>query len=131
VITIVPSSGVRAGKHPLEVALSLVPALAKEYRPLLKKGTATIGHNHADDDGYTVTSKVNDVRVLLIDDTFTSGARVQSAASALQLAGADVVAAVVAARVITPAWNEESKALWERQRALAFDFDSCCLNTHV
>lgn len=129
-ITIVPSSGSRTGTHPLASVLSLVPSLKKEYRSLLKKGTATIGHNHAEDNGYAVTSNVGGARVLLIDDTFTTGGRVQSAASALQLAGADVVAVVVAARVITPAWNEESKALWDRQRAQTFSFDLCCLDTH-
>jgi predicted amidophosphoribosyltransferase len=40
------------------------------------------------------------LRILLVDDTFTSGATFQSAASALALGGADVIAGVVIGRVI-------------------------------
>jgi orotate phosphoribosyltransferase len=65
--------------------------------------------------------------VLLIDNTFTTGARVQSAASALALAGADVVAAVVLGRFVRPDYSAEARQLWERQRRLGFDFDTCCL----
>lgn len=127
VITIVPSSGDRAGRHPLESAISRVPLLREEFEGLLRKGTAELRHNHADDEGYEVTAAVEGRRVLLVDDTFTTGSRVQSAASALQRAGAQVIAAVVAARIMNPSFNEETRTLWERQRAKQFDFDTCCL----
>jgi hypothetical protein len=51
------------------------------------------------------------MRILLIDDTFTSGARLQSAASALALAGATVVAAFTLGRFIRPDYNVESQEL--------------------
>lgn len=129
VITIVPSSGERHGPHPLEAALTRVTAIRAEYQPLLVKGTAPITHNHANDDGYAVAPDVNVAgrNVLLVDDTLTSGARVQSAASRLQLAGARVVATVVAARIMTPDFNPQSRALWDGQRAKTFDFDRCSL----
>ena len=69
-------------------------------------------------------------QVLLVDDTFTSGARAQSAASALSLAGGDVVAILPVGRVISPDFNEANKEFWDRQRAIPFDFDVCCLDTH-
>ncbi len=78
----------------------------------------------ASDEGYRVTQSVCGKSILLIDDTFTTGARLQSAASALQLAGADVVAAVVIGRVINP---EFSGALWERVSKMPFSFETCCL----
>jgi orotate phosphoribosyltransferase len=53
------------------------------------------------------------LRPEVVDDTMTTGARVHSAASALQPAGAHVVAAVVVGRVITPDFNEESRRLWD------------------
>ena len=88
------------------------------YQTLLAKGVEQLGHMHASDNGYQVTKDVARLRVLLVDDTFTIGARVQSAASALQNAGAHVVAAVVAGRVIDPRpaypWTQE---LWDRQDA--------------
>ncbi len=67
------------------------------------------------------------MRVLVIDDTFTSGSRSQSAASALQLAGASVVAVVPIGRYINPDFNERTGEYWNRQRGVGFDFDACCL----
>jgi orotate phosphoribosyltransferase len=66
--------------------------------------------------------------VLLIDDTFTTGARIQNCASALTLAGADVVGAVIVGRFMRPDWSAETQALRNRQRALRFDFESCCVH---
>ena len=127
-ITIVPSSGNRAGPHPLEqVATWTASLLGQQYASLLEKGQTTIGHNKADDQGYQTTGNVNGRNLLLIDDTFTSGARVQSAASALQLARARVIAAVVAGRVITPGGSQESQALWDEAGKTLFSFDTCCL----
>jgi adenine/guanine phosphoribosyltransferase-like PRPP-binding protein len=63
--------------------------------------------------------------VLIVDDTFTSGARAQSAASALTLAGAEVVAVVPIGRYLRPAFSQEAADLWERARAIPFSFDSC------
>jgi orotate phosphoribosyltransferase len=60
--------------------------------------------------------------VLLLDDVYTTGARSQSAASALTLAGALVVAIVVIARRVNPAYKPGVQALWDRQRAIPFSF---------
>lgn len=68
--------------------------------------------------------------MLLVDDTFTSGATFQSAASALALDGADVVAGVVIGRVINTsdtAGHPEKLALWQQQRQVPFSFAACCL----
>jgi len=127
IITTVPSSQEREGEHPLERVVRMARTLTDEYEALLEPGPGEIGHNRARDDGYTVTRDVESEHVLLVDDTFTSGARVQSAASALQLAGATVVVAVPVARVINPSWNEAAETLWSDARAREFDFDTCCL----
>ena len=65
--------------------------------------------------------------MLLVDDTFTSGARAQSATSALNNAGATVAAIVPIGRVISPEYNED---FWKRQSHLVFDFDVCCVGEH-
>jgi predicted amidophosphoribosyltransferase len=127
-ITTVPSSGTRVGPHPLETAIGLVPWLRKQYRRVLERGQGELDHRQATDHGYRPTEDVNGHAVLVIDDTFTSGARAQSAASALQLAGAGVVAMVVLGRVIDPTFSDESKALLERARGEEFSFDLCCLD---
>lgn len=56
------------------------------------------------------------------------GSTFQSAASALALDGASVVAGIVIGRVIHPEFSDETGALWDQQRKVPFDFNVCCLN---
>jgi hypothetical protein len=68
--------------------------------------------------------------VLVNDDTWTSGARPQSAASALERVGARVVAIVPVARYFQveqrDQWDSE---WWKDQRRIPFRFESCALCT--
>lgn len=127
-VTIVPSTRERPGGHPLAGVLDMVKVLRGDYQPLLQPGSAHIDHNQADDAGFTADVAAEGRRVLLVDDTFTSGARLQSAASALRLSGAEVVAGLVVGRVISPEWNAPSKALWDKARRIPYSFDRCCLD---
>jgi predicted amidophosphoribosyltransferase len=128
-ITIVPSSAGRAGTHPLEQAVRMSRTQRDLYRTLLEPTDVDADHREADERAYRALPETAGRSVLLIDDTFTSGARVQSAASALTLAGADVVAAVVLGRIVDTHADRypEKLELWERQRAIPFDFDVCSL----
>jgi predicted phosphoribosyltransferase len=63
--------------------------------------------------------------VLLIDDTWTTGASAQSAAAALAHAGAGPVAAVVIGRHINREWHENDKRL--RAIPRPFDWERCAL----
>jgi hypothetical protein len=126
-ITIVPSSQGRAGPHPLQEAIQMFAFLDDQYRSLLGPGPDKADHNHASEGAYAVTEDVDGLGILLLDDTFTSGARAQSAASALQLAGAQVVAVVPIGRVIKREFSDESAALLDRAGEEPFDFDMCCL----
>lgn len=128
-ITVVPSSQGRPGPHPLEQALRRFPFLEDQYRDLLESGTEKAEHNRASDRAYATKGAVADLRVLLVDDTFTSGARAQSATSALELAGARVVAMVPIGRVIKPDFSEEAADLLARAREESFTFEACCLET--
>jgi phosphoribosylpyrophosphate synthetase len=129
VVTSVPSTRPepRPGRHPLETAIIRVGRLAPLYRPLLARGPVYVDHNLADDEAFTVPRPLSGERVLLLDDTFTTGARLQSAASALRLNGASAVAAVVIGRVIDPEWNENCRRIWDQAREAQFSFDRCCL----
>lgn len=129
IVTSVPSTRRRArpGPHPLQAAVTAVTALAARYEPLLAPGPALTGHNQADDATFLAVRALAGQRVLLIDDTFTTGARLQSAASALRLAGAGPVAALTIGRVIWPGRNENCRRIWEEASVTAFSFATCCL----
>jgi len=130
IISSVPSSADRAGEHPLITAINLVRPLRDQHETLLGRGNAPITHTVASDQGYRPLRRLDGERVLLVDDTFTSGARAQSAASALNIAGATVVAIVPIGRVISPDWSDQHASYWQRQSKLAYDFDKCCVGNH-
>jgi predicted amidophosphoribosyltransferase len=125
-ITVVPSSVGRPGPHPLTQTIGMVPALASTSAELLHATDRPARHLAASDEGFTVVADVQDRRVLLVDDTLTSGAELQSAASALQAAGAVIPAAVVLGRYLSPDFNQAAADLWDRAHARPFSFDRCC-----
>jgi hypothetical protein len=127
VTTVATTRPDRPGPHPLAAAVTAVPRLARLHRPLLAPGPAAAGHNQADDSMFTVTGRLAGQRVLLIDDTFTTGARLQSAASALRRAGAAEVAALTVGRVIWPGRNPNCRRIWEQACAAQFSFAGCCV----
>ncbi len=125
-ITTLPSTS-RRGPHPLSDAVRMVPWLAAQHQETLLRGPGPMGHNLANDHGFVVSPDVRGARVLVVDDTFTTGARAQSAASALQLAGARVIAIVPVGRVIDPDQGGHTLAYWTRGSYQRFDFGRCCL----
>ncbi len=129
VVTSVPSTRVeqRTGRHPLETAITRARALAPRYAPLLVRGSAYADHNLADDDAFTVPRRLSGERVLVLDDTLTTGARLQSAVSALRRSGASAAAGIVVGRVIDPGWNDNCRRIWDQARETQFSFDQCCL----
>jgi predicted amidophosphoribosyltransferase len=129
VVTCVPSTRVeqRPGRHPLEAAVARARALGSRHEPLLARGPADVDHNQADDEAFTVARPLTGERVLVVDDTLTTGARLQSAVSALRLSGASAAAAIVVGRVIDPGWNDNSRRIWDQARETRFSFGQCCL----
>ena len=63
---------------------------------------------------------------LLIDDTWTTGANVQSAAAALKTAGADRVGALVIGRHVHDDYQDHAERLKALRRP--FDWDICALH---
>ncbi len=122
----VPSSQGRRGVHPLRHAIRHFPALAAREAELLEPGPAALGPRRADDRGFVVSASARGARVLLLDDVLVTGARLQSAASALRLAGATVAGAVVVGRLLQ-LHDEPAKRVWGQMRQQGFSFASCCL----
>jgi predicted amidophosphoribosyltransferase len=125
-ITVVPSGVGRPGPHPLLQTIGMAPALASASAELLHASARPARHLAASDEAFTVSAEVHDRRVLLVDDMLTSGAELQSAASALQAAGAIIPAAVVLGRYLNPDFSQAAADLWGRARARSFTFDRCC-----
>lgn len=124
-VTTVPSTGGRQGQHPLARAVCRSTLLHPLYRDLLTLGEVQLSRLRASDGGFTSKYQLGGHRVLLIEDTFTSGTRTQSAASALHLAGAAAVGVVAAGRVIDPAYSADCRRVWDYATAKPFTFDVC------
>lgn len=105
-LAVVPSGQGRPGEHPL-LAIAEA-ALARTERPLpvtrLSVRPGVAGHGRYVSTGWLrVDGRVSGRDMLLIDDSWVSGASAQSAAAALKLAGAARVATLVIGRHIDPA----------------------------
>lgn len=128
-LVVVPSTRPRATRYPLERVVRRCPGLGRR----LIRGLRTAHpaeHNRAREDAFTVTRDVAGRSLVVLDDTWTTGASVQSAASALQGAGAHVVGVVVIGRVLNPAAHPGEAALWALARSQAFRLDRCCVGRH-
>lgn len=124
VVTIVPSSGsARGERHPLDqlVGERVGPVRGRYERLLRRTGAAATPH-HFNIHKYEAVREVADRSVLLIDDTWTTGANVQSAAVVLKGAGARRVAALVIGRYVNRGWGDNDHHL---QGMPAFDWDAC------
>jgi predicted amidophosphoribosyltransferase len=132
IATTVPSSRTpaRTDPHPLVAIVQRCSHLGPLHQALLTRGPGQIGHRQASNDGFTTRHDLRGHRVLLIEDTFTTGARAQSAGSALYLAGASAVAVVTAGRVVDPQWNDNCQKIWRYAAASTFSFDECAAGTH-
>jgi hypothetical protein len=106
----VPST-VRPGGSPI----ARVPGLAADvesalpgvnWTGLLCRTSEPVGHMHPSPRAFavppTLRCRVAEKRLLLLDDTYVSGARAQSAAAALRRAGASSVVVVALGRVLRP-----------------------------
>ncbi|HWD51541.1 MAG TPA: phosphoribosyltransferase [Acidimicrobiales bacterium] len=112
----VPSSHRRTGT-PVDTLVQAVPALVRTHRRLLVRGPEPTDHLVAARSGFTVTPdlgrKTRGVRALVVDDSFTTGARAQSAATALRMAGIRVAGVLVVGRAVAPETAPWQAAYWD------------------
>lgn len=125
VVTTVPSSSVdRDPEHPLRrVVGEVVRPTAERYERLLGRTDADVPDRAVHPDKHEADQDLSGRSVLLIDDTWTTGANAQSAAAALKAAGADSVGLVVIGRHV----HDDFGSNGERLRALPrpFSWESC------
>jgi adenine/guanine phosphoribosyltransferase-like PRPP-binding protein len=119
-LTVVPSRW-RTEAHPLAQLLRAIE-VGEVRECLVSDRDAVLQHGRPNERAFHVSSSVAGQSVLLIDDVFTTGASIHSAAAALEAAAANVVAGIVIARRVRPEYNEHSHSLWVRQSAVAFDW---------
>lgn len=123
-LAVVPSTRARPGPHPLQSLIGLRTSLP--VAAVWSTGLYPPEDRQFHPDRFAVATAPARARVLLMDDTWTTGARVQSLSHTLKSAGALSVVAVVLGRHVNPA-HEGSKALAERVRKSPFDIGKCVL----
>ncbi len=128
-VAVVPSTRGRPGPHPLQALVGerlRLPWLPMAANPAISPESRSF---HADrfsvPHGSPIT--LDGAAVLLLDDTWTTGSRVQSAAYALKEAGVASVAAVLLGRHANPGW-EPWRPLITAVRKSGFDLDRCAVH---
>ena len=130
VVTTVPSSDrARDLSHPLHRLVGqLTGPVRDRYRRLLRRSRAPGQLRRFDAERFEVRQEFEVLQgfergaVLLVDDTWTTGASAQSAAASLKAAGASTVAVVVIGRYLNGGWRRNRERLcalptpfrWER-----------------
>jgi hypothetical protein len=124
-VTTVPS-----GQHRREVPHPLDPIVSELVGPtrgrstsLLRRTERAVALHSFSPDRFAATRALAGEPVLLIDDTWTTGASAQSAAATLKKAGAGPVAALVLGRHLNRDWSENDRRL--RALPTPFDWDRC------
>lgn len=126
-VTTVPSGDrQRDEHHPLRTIVGEFAGPTKDrYQRLLVRSGVALPPRQFSHDKFEATRKLHGEAVLLVDDTWTTGASAQSAAAALKNAGAGAVAAVVIGRHLNRDWHENDRRL--RGISQPFDWNRCAL----
>jgi hypothetical protein len=126
-VTTVPSGDRdRDGRHPLRwIVGELVAPTRDRYQRLLLRSDAEVDPRAFSPEKFIATGPIDGRSVLLIDDTWTTGASAQSAAAALKAAGAGAIASIVIGRHLNREWHENDRRI--RGIARPFDWTKCAL----
>jgi hypothetical protein len=112
--------------HPLHGLVGhLVKPIRPRYARLLRRTDTAVAVHRFHAERYAATADLRARAVLLIDDTWTTGANAQSAAAALKAAGAERVAALVIGRYVNREWGHNDRQL--RRLPQPFDWGHCAL----
>jgi phosphoribosylpyrophosphate synthetase len=127
VVTTVPSGVPSRDQHqPLRrIVADLVGPTRARYERLLRRSALPLGSRAFSRQRFEALGELHGETVLLIDDTWTTGASAQSAAAALKHAGASVVGAVVIGRYVNRQWRDNDRRLNTIVRP--YDWHRCAL----
>ena len=127
-VTTVPSSTrARDANHPLHrIAGELVGPTRTRFERLLRRSDASIPPRTISTEKFASMRQLQNRSVLLIDDTWTTGASAQSAAASLKQAGASIVAAVIIGRHLHRDWGHNDRGL--SALPTPFDWNDCALH---
>jgi hypothetical protein len=130
-VTTVPSTNGRL-EHPLvEIVGSIIEPTRDRYRQTLTTAPTSNTTRTFSCDRFSVDDSQSGGPVLLIDDTFTTGSRVQSAACALKKAGYGPIGAVVIGRHFSMEqggeFGQAAKNYYSMSKKLGWDWRRCCL----
>ena len=126
VVTTAPSTSGRAG-HPLRTMVADVVGVTRDrHRDLLTPTPDATALGRTASPSRYIASALWGENVLLIDDTWTSGHHVQSAAAALKASGAGSVAAVVLGRHLDTTYGDTATHV-EQARLRRFSWEVCAL----
>jgi predicted amidophosphoribosyltransferase len=114
----------RDERHPLRrIVGELVAPTRDRHERLLRRSATEVPGREFDLEKFTAVRRLDGESILLIDDTWTTGANAQSAAAALKRAGAGRVGAVVIGRHLNREWHENDRRL--RHLPRPFDWSRC------
>jgi hypothetical protein len=127
-VTTVPSGSVdRDEAHPLRrIVGNIVVPTAQRHERLLRRSDLAVADRIVDPGKFYTERALNGEDVLLIDDTWTTGASVESAAGALKAAGAGCVGVLVIGRHIHEEYENNATRL--AHRPTPFDWTFCALH---
>jgi predicted amidophosphoribosyltransferase len=126
VATIPSGDRLRDDSHPLHWIVSeAIGPTRDRYARLLRRSATHVEHRAFDAAKFEAAQRLGGHSVLLIDDTWTSGANAQSAAAALKSAGAGPVAALVIGRHVNREWRDNDRRL--EALPVPFDWSTCAL----
>ena len=128
IVTTVPSSSeARDEVHPLQrIAGELVAPTRDRYERLLRRSSALAPPRTLSLEKFKTARNLHHQSVLLIDDTWTTGANAQSAAATLKMAGAGTVAAIVIGRHLNRYHGDNDRRL--RGLPRPFDWNRCAVH---
>jgi len=116
----------RDREHPLRpIVTAALGATSIRHERLLCRSAFETGDREHDFLKYLAVRPLDGEAVLLVDDTWTTGANAQSAAAALKAAGAGRVAAVTIGRHVNRDWRDNDLRLLELEGR--FDWSRCAL----
>lgn len=130
VVTTVPSTSGRADE-PIAALAGMIGTTQGRYQRLLWSNPQVPNTRDPRSDRYVAVRSLVGESVLLLDDTWTSGAHAQSAAAALRAAGAYTVGIWAIGRHFNREqpgeYGEAAQEYYWQARALGWSWERCCL----